>query len=191
MKLTALLLSRLRWAFTISFHSIFPAFTIGLAVWLTVVEALHFATGRPACRQVFELWREIFGVAFRLGVASGIVIALQFGASRSELSRMSGPSRAHSFTRFLLEASFFGILLFGPAMVAFSVALSAFLIRTNNSLMQVLPTSASHSRCSARRSNLATVAKMFNQAPFRSIGQQINLVESAVHTRRPFCALLH
>ena len=160
-----LILSWLRWAFTISFHTIFPAFTIGLAAWLTVVEAQQFATGRPACRQIFEFWREIFGMAFRVGVVSGIVIAFQFGTSRSELSRMSGQGP-------LLRRVRLGGQLFrdpaGPAMVAFSAALSAFLIRSNNSLRQVLPASASHSR-SARRSNLATVTNMFNQAPFRSI----------------------
>jgi cytochrome bd ubiquinol oxidase subunit I len=68
MELTALLLSRLQWAFTISFHIIFPAFTIGLAAWLAVLEAMHFATGRAVYRLVFEFWLKIFGVAFGLGV---------------------------------------------------------------------------------------------------------------------------
>ena len=57
MDVTALLLSRLQFAFTVSFHIIFPAFTIGLAAWLTVLEALHLATGRPTYRVVFEFWR--------------------------------------------------------------------------------------------------------------------------------------
>jgi hypothetical protein len=61
MDLTALLLSRLQFAFTVSFHIIFPSFTIGLAAWLTVLEALHLWTGRPAYRQVFEFWLKIFG----------------------------------------------------------------------------------------------------------------------------------
>jgi cytochrome bd ubiquinol oxidase subunit I len=151
---TALLLSRVQWAFTISFHIIFPAFTIGLAAWLTVLEALHFATGRPAYRLVFEFWLKIFGVAFGLGVVSGIVMAFQFGTNWSELSRMSGPIQGpllsyETFTGFALEASFFGILLFGrsrvppwlylfsTAMVAFGTALSAFWIMTNNTWMQV------------------------------------------------------
>ena len=84
MELTALLLSRIQWAFTISFHIIFPAFTIGLAAWLTVLEAMHFATGRPAYRLVFEFWLKIFGVAFGLGVVSGIVMAFQFGTNWSQ-----------------------------------------------------------------------------------------------------------
>src|SRR6266702_2265161 len=75
MDLTALLLSRLQFAFTVSFHIIFPSFTIGLAAWLTVLEALHLVTGRPAYRIVFEFWLKIFGIAFGLGVVSGIVMA--------------------------------------------------------------------------------------------------------------------
>ena len=64
MQLTPLLLSRLQFAFTVSFHIIFPSFTIGLAAWHPVLEALHLRTGRPAYRLVFEFWLKIFGVAF-------------------------------------------------------------------------------------------------------------------------------
>jgi cytochrome d ubiquinol oxidase subunit I len=111
MNLTALLLSRLQFAFTISFHIIFPSFTIGLAAWLTVLEALHLRTGRPAYRQVFEFWLKIFGVAFGLGVVSGIVMAFQFGTNWSVLARMSGPIQGpllsyETFTAFFLEASY-------------------------------------------------------------------------------------
>jgi cytochrome bd ubiquinol oxidase subunit I len=154
MDITALLLSRLQFAFTVSFHIIFPSFTIGLAAWLTVLEALHLATGRPAYRIVFEFWLKIFGLAFGLGVVSGIVMAFQFGLNWSELSRMSGPIQGpllsyETFTAFFLEASFFGILLFGrprvppwlylfsTAMVALGTTLSAFWIMVNNSWMQV------------------------------------------------------
>ena len=154
MNLTALLLSRLQFAFTVSFHIIFPSFTIGLAAWLTVLEALRLATGRPAYRLVFEFWLKIFGVAFGLGVVSGIVMAFQFGTNWSEFSRMSGGIQGvllsyETFTGFALEASFFGILLFGrsrvppwfywfsTAMVALGTALSAFWIMANNSWMQV------------------------------------------------------
>jgi hypothetical protein len=91
MDLSALLLSRLQFAFTVSFHIVFPSFTIGLAAWLTTIEALHLATGRPAYRIVFEFWLKIFGIAFGLGVVSGIVMAFQFGTNWSELSRASGP----------------------------------------------------------------------------------------------------
>ena len=87
---TALLLSRIQFAFTISFHIIFPALTIGLAAWLTVLEALHLWTGRAVYQVIFEFWLKIFGVAFGLGVVSGIVMAFQFGTNWSVLSRMSG-----------------------------------------------------------------------------------------------------
>jgi cytochrome bd ubiquinol oxidase subunit I len=154
MNLTALLLSRLQFAFTVSFHIIFPSFTIGLAAWLTVLDALYLRTGRPAYRQVFEFWLKIFGVAFGLGVVSGIVMAFQFGTNWSVLARMSGPIQGpllsyETFTAFFLEASFFGILLFGrprvppwfylfsTAMVALGTTLSAFWIMANNSWMQV------------------------------------------------------
>jgi len=154
MDLTALLLSRLQFAFTVSFHIIFPSFTIGLAAWLTVLEALHLWTGRPAYRLVFEFWLKIFGVAFGLGVVSGIVMAFQFGTNWSVLARMSGPIQGplllyETFTAFFLEASFFGILLFGrsrvppwfylfsTAMVALGTTFSAFWIMGNNSWMQV------------------------------------------------------
>jgi cytochrome d ubiquinol oxidase subunit I len=152
-ELSALLLSRLQFAFTVSFHIIFPSFTIGLAVWLTTIEALHLATGRPAYRIIFEFWLKIFGVAFGLGVVSGIVMAFEFGTNWSELSRVSGPIQGplltyETFTAFALEASFFGILLFGrqrvspwfyllaTAMVALGTTFSAFWIMVNNSWMQ-------------------------------------------------------
>jgi len=149
----AFLLSRLQFAFTVSFHIIFPSFSIGLIAWLTVLEALHLATRRPVYRLVFEFWLKIFGVAFGLGVVSGIVMAFQFGSNWSELSRMSGPIQGpllvyETFTAFALEASFFGILLFGrsrappwfylfsTAMVALGTTLSAYWIMANNSWMQ-------------------------------------------------------
>ncbi len=153
MDATALLLSRLQFAFTISFHIVFPSFTIGLAAWLTILEALYLATGRPAYRVVFEFWLKIFGVAFGLGVVSGIVMAFQFGTNWDVLARMSGPIQGvllsyETFTAFFLEASFFGILVFGrprvppwfylfsTAMVALGTTLSAFWIMANNSWMQ-------------------------------------------------------
>ncbi|WP_158932738.1 cytochrome ubiquinol oxidase subunit I [Acidisphaera sp. S103] len=154
MTLTALLLSRLQFAFTISFHIIFPSFSIGVAAWLTVLEALYLATGRPAYRLVFEFWLKIFGLVFGLGVVSGIVMAFQFGTNWSELSRTTGSIQGvllsyETFTAFALEASFFGILVFGrprvapwfylfsTAMVTLGTSLSSFWIMVNNSWMQV------------------------------------------------------
>jgi cytochrome d ubiquinol oxidase subunit I len=154
MDITALLLSRIQFAFTITFHIIFPSFTIGLAAWLAVLEALCLATGRPVYRVIFEFWLKIFGVAFGLGVVSGIVMAFQFGTNWSVLSKMSGPIQGpllmyETFTAFMLEASFFGVLIFGrsrvppwfylfsTAMVALGTTFSAFWIMVNNSWMQV------------------------------------------------------
>src|ERR1700746_3588651 len=151
---TALLLSRIQFGFTISFHIIFPAFTIGLAAWLTVLEALHLRTGRPVYQVLFEFWLKIFGVAFGLGVVSGVVMAFEFGTNWSVLSKMAGPIQGpilsfETFWAFTLEAGFFGVLIFGrdrvrpslylfsTAMVALGTTLSAFWIMTNNSWMQV------------------------------------------------------
>src|ERR1700682_2699276 len=135
MDMTALLLSRIQFAFTITFHIIYPSFTIGLAAWLTVLEALHLATGRPTYRVVFEFWLKIFGLAFGLGVVSGIVMAFEFGTNWSVLAKMSGPIQGplltyETFTAFMLEASFFGILVFGrprvaPGFYLFSTAMVA------------------------------------------------------------------
>ena len=154
MDTVATLLSRLQFAFTISFHIIFPSLSIGLAAWLSVLEALRLVTGRQVYRSLFEFWRKIFGVVFGLGVVSGIVMAFQFGTNWSELSRISGPIQGpllsyETFTAFYLEASFLGIVLFGRSrvppwlymvstvMLALGTTLSAFWIMANNSWMQV------------------------------------------------------
>jgi cytochrome d ubiquinol oxidase subunit I len=151
--LLALLLSRIQFAFTVSFHIIFPAFTIGLAAWLAFLEALSLATGRPVYRRLFDFWLRIFAVAFGLGVVSGIVMAFEFGTNWSELSRRTGPIQGpllvyETFTAFALEASFFGVLIFARSrvprwlyllscvMVALGTTLSAFWIMINNSWMQ-------------------------------------------------------
>jgi len=153
MDLTTLLLSRLQFAFTISFHIIFPSFTIGLAAWLTVLEALRFATGRQIYRVVFEFWLKNFAVTFGFGVVAGVVMAFELGTNWSEFSRMTGPIQGvllsyETFTAFCLEAGFFGVLVFGrdrvppwfflfsAAMVALGTTLSAFWILVNNSWMQ-------------------------------------------------------
>src|SRR6202051_4867246 len=154
MDVTALLLSRIPFAFTITFHIIFPSFTIGLAAWLTVIEAMSLATRRPAYRVIFEFWLKILGVAFEMGVVSGSGMAFQFGTNWSVLSKMTGPIQGpllmyETFWAFMLEASFFGVLIFGrsrvppwfylfsTAMVALGTTFSAFWIMVNNSWMQV------------------------------------------------------
>src|SRR6202453_2307149 len=140
MHITALLLSRLQFAFTISVHITFPSFTIGLATFLTVLEALHLATGRPTYRVVFEFWLKVFGVAFGIGVVTGIVMAFQFGTNWSELSRRAGSIQGpllgyESFTAFALEAAFFGVLMFGRRKVPrLFYLLSCFLVAAGTSL---------------------------------------------------------
>jgi cytochrome d ubiquinol oxidase subunit I len=149
----AVLLSRIQFGFTVSFHIIFPAFTIGLAAWLAFLEALSVATGRPVYRRLFDFWLRIFGVAFGLGVVSGVVMSFEFGTNWSVLARDSGPIQGpllayEAFTAFALEASFFGVVIFGRdrvhrlfylfacIMVAAGTTLSAFWIMVNNSWMQ-------------------------------------------------------
>jgi cytochrome bd ubiquinol oxidase subunit I len=153
MDITALFLSRIQFAATISFHIIFPAFTVGLAAWLCVLEAMSMATAQPVYRRVFDFWRSIFAVAFAMGVVSGIVMAFQFGTNWSELSRRTGAIQGpllgyESFTAFALEASFFGVVMFGRKlaprwfyffaclMVAFGTTMSSFWIMVNNTWMQ-------------------------------------------------------
>jgi cytochrome d ubiquinol oxidase subunit I len=153
MEWTPLLLSRIQFAFTISFHIIFPAFTIGLAAWLTFLEGCGLLTGERVYRRLFDFWLKVFAVAFGLGVVSGIVMAFQFGTNWSELSRRTGAIQGpllgyESFTAFALEASFFGVLMFGRdrvprwfyflscLMVAAGTSLSSFWIMVNNSWMQ-------------------------------------------------------
>src|SRR6202020_2428858 len=123
MDLTALILSRLQFAFTISYHIIFPSFTIGLAAWLTILEGLHMATGSPGYGRLFSFWLKIFGVAFGLGVVSGIVMGFEFGTNWSRLSEATGPIQGpllsyETFTAFALEAAFFGVLIFGRPRVS-------------------------------------------------------------------------
>ena len=154
MHITALFISRLQFAFTISFHIIFPSFTIGLAAWLCVLEARFLMTHRLVYRRLFDFWLRVFAIAFGLGVVSGIVMAFEFGTNWSVLSRMSGSIQGpllsyESFTAFALEASFFGVLMFGrdriapkfyfiaTLMVACGTTLSAFWIMVNNTWMQV------------------------------------------------------
>jgi cytochrome d ubiquinol oxidase subunit I len=154
MDLDPVFLSRLQFAFVVSFHIIFPAFTIGLAAWLATIEGVHLATGNPVYRRVFDFWLRIFALSFAMGVVSGIVMAFQFGTNWSVLSERTGPIQGpllgyEGFTAFLLEATFFGVMLLGrdrvPAwfyffaccMVSLGTMFSSFWILCNNSWMQV------------------------------------------------------
>ena len=148
------LLSRIQFAFVVTFHIIFPAFTIGLAAWLATIEGMFMATGNPVYRRVFDFWLKIFAVSFGMGVVSGIVMAFQFGTNWSVLAERTGSIQGpllgyEAFTAFVLEATFFGIVMFGRSrvppwlylfsccMVALGTMGSSFWILANNSWMQV------------------------------------------------------
>jgi cytochrome d ubiquinol oxidase subunit I len=149
----ALLLARFQFAFTVSFHFIFPAFSIGLASYLAVLEALWLKTGREVYLNLFKYWLKIFALAFAMGVVSGIVMSYQFGTNWSVFSDKTGPiigplMAYEVMTAFFLEAGFLGIMLFGMGRVgpklhfmatlavAVGTFISAFWILSANSWMQ-------------------------------------------------------
>ena len=118
MDFDALLLSRLQFAFTVAFHILFPAFTIGLASYLAVLEGLWLWTKREAFKTLYLFWVKIFALSFGMGVVSGVVLSYQFGTNWSEFIRLTGgvigPLMAYEvLTAFFLEASFLGVMLFG------------------------------------------------------------------------------
>jgi cytochrome d ubiquinol oxidase subunit I len=149
----ALLLARIQFGFTVSFHFIFPAFSIGLASFLAVLEALWLKTGKALYLDLYKYWLKIFAVAFAMGVVSGIVMAYQFGTNWAVFSDRAGPiigplMAYEVLTAFFLEAGFLGVMLFGmqkvgrrlhffaTLMVAVGTFISAFWILSVNSWMQ-------------------------------------------------------
>jgi len=149
----ALDLARLQFAFTVSAHIIFPAFTIGLASYLAVLEGLWLWTRDPRYMTVFDYWKTIFAVVFGMGVVSGIVMSYQFGTNWSVFSDKTGPILGplmgyEVLSAFFLEAGFLGVMLFGrkrvgpglhffaTLMVAVGTLFSAFWILSVNSWMQ-------------------------------------------------------
>ena len=90
MDLDVVLLSRIQFAFVITFHIIFPAFTIGLAAWLATIEGMCLATGNPVYRRLFDFWLRVFAVSFGMGVVSGIAMAFQFGTNWSVPAEKTG-----------------------------------------------------------------------------------------------------
>lgn len=150
---TAETLARIQFAFTVSFHFIFPAFSIGTASYLAVLNALWLWKRDPAYLKLFEYWKTIFAVTFGMGVVSGIVMSYQFGTNWSVFSDKAGavigPLMGYEvLTAFFLEAGFLGIALFGRkrvgdtlhmiavAMVAIGTLISATWITSANSWMQ-------------------------------------------------------
>src|SRR5690606_35831632 len=122
MDMDALMLARVQFAFTISFHIIFPAITIGLASYLVVLEGLWLKTRNPVYRSLYQYWLKIFAVNFAMGVVSGLVMAYQFGTNWSGFSEfaggITGPLLAYEvLTAFFLEAGFLGVMLFGMQRV--------------------------------------------------------------------------
>jgi cytochrome d ubiquinol oxidase subunit I len=148
-----ILLARIQFAFTISFHIIFPAISIGLASFLAVVEWRWIATGDQKFRDVYKFWVKIFAVTFGMGVVSGVVMSYEFGTNWSVFSdrvaNVLGPLLGFEvLVAFFLEASFLGIMLFGlgrvsqrmhffaTCIVAIGTLISAFWILSANSWMQ-------------------------------------------------------
>ena len=154
MDLDPVFLSRIQFAFLISFHIIFPSFTIGLAAWLATIDGARLVTGNPLYRRVFDFWLKVFAVSFGMGVVTGIVMAFQFGTNWGVLAQKTGSIQGpllgyEAFTAFMLEATFFGVMLLGRdrvsprfyffacCMVSLGTMFSSFWILANNSWMQV------------------------------------------------------
>lgn len=151
-ELDAFLLARIQFAFTVSFHIIFPAITIGLASFLAVLEGLWLKTRNQDYRDLYHFWSKIFAVNFGMGVVSGLVMAYQFGTNWSGFSQfagsVTGPLLTYEvLTAFFLEAGFLGVMLFGwnrvgpglhffaTCMVALGTLISTFWILASNSWM--------------------------------------------------------
>ncbi len=146
-------LARVQFGFTIAYHITFPAFTIGLASWLAVVEWRWLKTGNPLYEQIYRMWIKIFAVTFGMGVVTGVVLSFQLGTNWSVFSdkvgSVLGPLLGYEvLTAFFLEASFLGIMLFGwnrvskkmhftaTVIVAVGTLISTFWILSANSWMQ-------------------------------------------------------
>jgi cytochrome d ubiquinol oxidase subunit I len=153
MSFDPVLIARLQFGFTIAFHIIFPAFTIGLSAYIAVLLVLWVATGRALFNRLARYWTKIFAVSFGMGVVSGVVLSYQIGTNWSHFSvvvgNVIGPLLGYEvLSAFFLEATFLGILLFGwdrappwlsalsAVIVATGTAISAFWILSANSWMQ-------------------------------------------------------
>ncbi|RDJ97972.1 cytochrome ubiquinol oxidase subunit I [Paraburkholderia lacunae] len=151
--LTALDLARFQFGFTISFHILFPAITIGMASYLAVLEACWLRTRQNVYRDLYHFWLKVFAVNFGMGVVSGIVMAYQFGTNWSRFAQfaggVTGPLLTYEvLTAFFLEAGFLGVMLFGwnkvgsalhflaTLLVAIGTLISATWILASNSWMQ-------------------------------------------------------
>lgn len=116
--LDPIFLARLQFAFTVGFHIVFPAFSIGLAAFLAVLEGLWLKTGRQVYLDLFRYWLRTFSIVFGMGVVSGLVMSYEFGTNWAQFSQKAGPILGpllgyEVMTAFFLEAGFLGIMLFG------------------------------------------------------------------------------
>jgi cytochrome d ubiquinol oxidase subunit I len=153
MTLDTITLSRLQFAFTIAYHIIWPTYSIGIAWFLTLFNALWLLTGKVVYRQLMRFWLRVFALGFVMGVVTGVVLSYEIGANWSTFSRITGnvvgPLMAYeALTAFFLEGGFLGIMLFGEklvgrgmhmfasAMVTLGTMLSAFWVLAANSWMQ-------------------------------------------------------
>src|SRR5687767_1923970 len=150
MDLDPVLLARLQFAFTISFHIIFPSFTIGLSAYIATLGVMALVTGNDHYQRIARFWTKIFAVSFGMGVVSGIVLSYELGTNWSRFSVVAGnivgPLAGYEvLSAFFLEATFLGIMLFGgdrvprwlhvfsAIAVAVGTAISAFWILAANS----------------------------------------------------------
>jgi cytochrome d ubiquinol oxidase subunit I len=153
MKMDASVIARVQFAFTVSFHIIFPTISIGLASFLAVTEGLWLKTKKPVYLQLYRFWLNIFAMAFGVGVVTGIVLSFEFGLGFARFAQLAGPAigpmiALEVLTSFFLEAGFLGIMLFGlhrvgprlhyvaTCMVAAGTLMSASWILSANSWMQ-------------------------------------------------------
>src|SRR5262249_8314821 len=122
MNVDPLLLSRLQFAWVIAWHILLPAFTVGLASYIAVLETIYFVSGRDVYLRLANFWTKIFAISFGMGVVSGIVMPFQFGTNWSRFSdaaaNVISPMLAYEgLMAFFLEAAFLGVLLFGRRLV--------------------------------------------------------------------------
>ncbi len=118
MNLNPEILARIQFAFTVSFHIIFPTISIGLVMFLAVIEGLWLKTKDPLYMQIYRFWLSIFAMAFGVGVVTGIVLSFEFGLGFAKFAQVAGPAigpmiALEVLTSFFLEAGFLGIMLFG------------------------------------------------------------------------------
>ena len=190
------LLARLQFAFTISFHIIFPSFTIGLAAYIATLLAMWLRSGEDRYQLLARFWTKIFAVSFGMGVVSGIVLSYQFGTNWSRFSVVTGnvigPAIGYEvLTAFFLEATFLGILLFGfnrvppwlyvlsAAVIAIGTLMSAFWILSANSWMQ---TPTGHEMRNGIAYPVDWLQIIFNPSFLYRLAHMVNAARQTVNT---------